>query len=465
MSSNKANTEYAKSFSLKKGLEWASNIYFIGIGGIGMSAIARYFVANGKNVAGYDKVSSSITSELQKMGVEIHFEDTVKNITDSFLNKEETVVVYTPAIPKNHSELNYFKENNFTILKRAEILGKITESTFCLAVAGTHGKTTTSAILGHIMQSEKATAFLGGIAENYNSNLILGDDKVSVVEADEFDRSFLQLSPNIACVTSMDADHLDIYGKHEELISSFKEFTDKVSDTLIVAKGLPLNGLTYAINEDADYKAHNVKIENGTYIFDVKTPSSEIKNIEFHLAGKHNVMNALVALAMADVCGVPLAEIKNRLSTFKGVQRRFSYKIKSDKVVLIDDYAHHPTEIKAVCNSVKEMYPNDTVLAIFQPHLFSRTQDFADDFATELSKFDELLLLDIYPARELPIEEVTSGWLLGKISSKKKKLTTKEVLIENVEKSDAKIVVIIGAGDIGLLVDDVKNVLEKKYNL
>lgn len=465
MSSNKANTEYAKSFSLKKGLEWASNIYFIGIGGIGMSAIARYFVVNGKNVAGYDKVSSPITSELQKMGVEIHFEDAVKNITDSFLDKEETVVVYTPAIPKNHSELNYFKENNFTILKRAEILGKITESTFCLAVAGTHGKTTTSAILGHIMQSEKATAFLGGIAENYNSNLILGDDKVSVVEADEFDRSFLQLSPNVACVTSMDADHLDIYGKHEELIGSFKDFANEVSDTLIVAKGLPLNGLTYAIDEEADYKVHNIKIENGTYIFDVKTPSSEIKNIEFHLAGKHNVMNALAALAMADVYELPLAEIKNRLSTFKGVQRRFSYKIKSDKVVLIDDYAHHPTEIKAVYNSVKEMYPDDAVLAIFQPHLFSRTQDFADDFATELSKFDELLLLDIYPAREMPIEGVTSGWLLDKIYSKKKKLTTKEELSSNVEESDAKIVVIIGAGDIGLLVDDVKSVLEKKYNL
>lgn len=441
------------------------SIYFIGIGGIGMSAIARYFAIHGKNVAGYDKTPSSITDDLQEIGVEIHFEDEVVNIPDSFFNKKKTIVVYTPAINKNHKELSYFKENKFTILKRAEILGIITQSTFCLAVAGTHGKTTTSAILGYIMQTEKATAFLGGITENYNSNLILGDDKVSVVEADEFDRSFLQLSPNIACVTSMDADHLDVYGKHEELVSSFKEFANKVSNTLIVAKGLPLNGLTYAIEEEADYRAENIKIEKGTYFFDIKTPSSKIKNVELHLPGKHNVMNALAAFAMADVYGVSLEKIKNRLKAFKGVQRRFSYKIKSEKVVFIDDYAHHPTEIKAVYNSVKEMYPDDKVLVIFQPHLFSRTKDFADDFAAELSKFDELLLLDIYPARELPIEGVTSKWLLSKVSSKKKKLTTKEELNKNIEKSDAKIIVLIGAGNVGLLVNGIKKILEKKYNL
>lgn len=437
-------------------------IYFIGIGGIGMSAVARYFCANGKNVAGYDKTPSPITNDLEAIGVSIHFEDAFKNIPISFLNKEETLVVYTPAIPKEHSELNYFLKNDFKVLKRAEILGKITESTFCLAVAGTHGKTTTSSILGHIMQPSKATAFLGGIAENYNSNLILGEDKVSVVEADEFDRSFLQLSPNIACVTSMDADHLDIYGVHEALQESFKEFANKVTDTLIVAKGVPLDGLTYAVNEDADYKAYNLKITNGTYFFDVKTPTSEIKNIEFNLPGKHNIMNSLAALAMADVKGVSLEDIKNRLATFKGVQRRFSYKIKNEDLILIDDYAHHPTEISAVEHSVREMYPNENVLVVFQPHLFSRTKDFIDDFAEALSKFNEVVLLDIYPARELPVKGVNSAWLLEKITTNNKILTTKESLVSRVLKSSAKIIVMLGAGDIGLLVNDVKSALENK---
>ena len=437
------------------------NIFFVGIGGIGMSAIARYFAANGKSVAGYDKTATPITDALQKVGVEIHFDDAVKNIPISFLNKEKTLVVYTPAIPKDHLELNYFFNSKFTVLKRAEILGRITDNTFCLAVAGTHGKTTTSSILGHIMQPSLATSFLGGIAENYNSNLILGEDKISVVEADEFDRSFLQLSPNIACVTSMDADHLDIYGEAEELQNSFRDFTNKVSETLIVAKGLPLNGLTYAINEDADYKAFNVKIETGKYVFDVQTPSAEIKNIEFNLPGKHNVMNALAALAMADVYGVKLEIIKEQLKTFKGVQRRFSYKIKTSNLVLIDDYAHHPTEINAVESSVREMYPGEKVLAVFQPHLFSRTQDFIDDFATALSKFDEVILLDIYPARELPINGVTSSWLLDKISVDNKLVSTKTELIKNIQKSSTKIITMLGAGDIGLLVDDVVQSFKK----
>ena len=437
------------------------NIYFIGIGGIGMSAIARYFAANGKLVAGYDKTPSQVTDDLEALGIEIHFEDNVKRISDSFLNADETVVVYTPAIPKNHTELNYFLDNNFTVLKRAEILGKITASTFCLAVAGTHGKTTTSSILGHIMQQEKATSFLGGIAENYNSNLILGDDKISVVEADEFDRSFMQLSPNIACITSMDADHLDIYGDAKELEKTFLDFSKKVSDTLIIAKGLPLKGLTYAVNEEADYKAFNVKIESGKYIFDVQTPSEIIKNIEFHLPGKHNVMNALAALAMADSYGVSLENIKQRLSTFKGVKRRFSYKIKTADFVLIDDYAHHPTEINAVENSIREMYPNEKVLVVFQPHLFSRTRDFIDDFAAALSKFDEVLLLDIYPARELPIAGVDSDWLLSKINNRHKKLTKKNNLIKDIKNSSAKVVAMLGAGDIGVLINEITNQLLK----
>ena len=437
------------------------NVYFVGIGGIGMSAIARYFASNGKKVAGYDKTPSQITLDLEDLGVEIHFEDALKNIPISFLKKEKTLVVYTPAVPENHTELNYFLDNDFTVLKRSEILGEITETTFCLAVAGTHGKTTTSSILGHIMAKVNATSFLGGIAENYNSNLILGKDKVSVVEADEFDRSFLKLSPNIACVTSMDADHLDIYGDSEALNESFIEFTNKVSDTLIIAKGLPLNGLTYALNEDADYNAFNLKIESGKYIFDVKTPSSEIKNIEFHLPGQHNVMNALAALAMADVYGVSLENIKESLSTFKGVKRRFSYKIKTENFVLIDDYAHHPTEINAVVTSVREMYPNEKVLVVFQPHLFSRTRDFIEDFALALSKFDEVLLLDIYPAREEPIVGVNSEWLLNKLTLKNKKLTKKNNLVKDIKNSSAKVVVMLGAGDIGVMINEVTSQLLK----
>ena len=426
-----------------------------------MSAIARYFTANGKNVAGYDKTPSQITVDLEELGVEIHFEDALKNIPISFLDKNKTLVVYTPAVPKSHTELNYFIDNKFTVLKRSEILGKITESTFCLAVAGTHGKTTTSSILGHIMAEEKVTSFLGGVAENYNSNLILGEDKVSVVEADEFDRSFLQLSPNIACITSMDADHLDIYGEAEALEESFFAFSQKVSDTLIVAKGLPLNGLIYAINEAADYKAFNLKIESGKYIFDVQTPSNKIENIEFHLPGNHNVMNALAALAMADVYGVSLEKIKERLSTFKGVKRRFSYKIKTENFVLIDDYAHHPTEINAVENSIREMYPKEKVLVVFQPHLFSRTRDFIDDFASALSKFDEVLLLDVYPAREKPIAGVNSEWLLNKIDISNKKLTQKNNLVKDIKNSSAKIVAMLGAGDIGVMINEVTNQLLK----
>jgi UDP-N-acetylmuramate--alanine ligase len=438
------------------------NVFFVGIGGIGMSAIARYFVALGKNVAGYDKTPSPITNDLSDLGVQIHFEDALKNIPFSFLDIEKTLVIFTPAIPKNHSELIYFKENNFNLLKRAEVLGMISKNTFCLAVAGTHGKTTTSAILGHIMTKVNATSFLGGISENYNSNLLLGEDKVCVVEADEFDRSFLQLHPNIACITSMDADHLDIYKEAAALQESFVAFSKQVSETLIVAKGLPLKGLTYAVNEDADYKAFNLKIDNGKYIFDVKTPVSEIKNIVFHLPGKHNVMNALAALAMADVYGISLEEIKESLSTFKGVQRRFTYKIKTNDFVLIDDYAHHPTEIAAVQNAIREMYPNEKVLVVFQPHLFSRTRDFLDDFANELSKFDEVLLLDIYPARELPIPGVDANWLLSKINNSSKKITQKSTLLQDIEKSSAKVVAMLGAGDIGVMITEITSQLLKK---
>lgn len=440
-------------------IENIHNIYLVGIGGIGMSAIARYFAAQGKNVAGYDKTPSEITNELEKIGAAIHFIDIVKNIPLAFLDNEKTLVVYTPAIPVNSAELNYFKNNNFALFKRAEILGVITKSSFCLAVSGTHGKTTTSSILGHIMQPEKATSFLGGIAKNYNSNLILGDNKVTVVEADEFDRSFLQLSPNIACVTSMDADHLDIYGEASALEKSFLEFSKKVTDTIVVAKGLPLKGLTYAVNESADFVAHNLKISDGTYFFDVKTPTTSITDVSLQLPGKHNVMNALAAIAMATIYGVSLQKIKKQLATFSGVERRFSYKIKTSEFVLIDDYAHHPTEINAVENSIREMYPNEKVLAVFQPHLFSRTRDFASDFGKALSKFDEILLLDIYPAREQPIPNVTSSWLLNKITCNHKKVIQKNNVVTAIKASSCKVVAMLGAGDIGVLINDIKNQL------
>ncbi len=440
------------------------NVYFIGVGGIGMSAIAIYFKSNGKNVAGYDKTPTEITNSLQKKGIKIHFEDTVNLIDETFKdtkNAESTLVIYTPAVPKNHTELNYFIENKFTVLKRSEILGEITKNTICLAVAGTHGKTTTSTILGHILKEANvnATSFLGGISENYNSNIILGGNEVSVVEADEFDRSFLKLSPNIACITSMDADHLDIYGAHSELEKSFQEFAGKVSDTLIVRKGLPIKGQTFGIEEDADYNACNIRIENGAYIFNVKTPTETFENIKIYIPGKHNVLNAVAALAMANSFGISLQVIAKALLTFKGIKRRFSYKINTDNLVLIDDYAHHPTEINAVIDSVREMYPEKEVLGVFQPHLFSRTKDFVSDFAQSLSRFDELILLDIYPAREIPIAGVNSKWLLDKISCKTKQLSSKEDLIKNILKSNASIIVVIGAGDIGELVENIKKSL------
>jgi UDP-N-acetylmuramate--alanine ligase len=376
---------------------------------------------------------------------------------------ENTLVIITPAVPISHSEWNYFIERDYVVKKRAEVLGIITKDTFCFAVAGTHGKTTTSSILGHILYECGAdvTAFIGGIVENYQSNLIGNGKTVTVVEADEFDRSFLHLFPNIACVTSMDADHLDIYCDATAIEDSFREFADKVEDKtkIFVPKGLPLGGLTVGINEEATFKAFNVRIENGYYVFDVQTPTETIENIQFGLPGRHNLMNAMMALAMAKTFGSPTKTIAKALASFKGIQRRFSYQIKSDKLVYIDDYAHHPTEINAVHQAVRELYPNEKVLAIFQPHLFSRTKDFGDDFAKSLSQFDEILMLDIYPARELPMEGITSSWLLSKIKNTNKKLISKTELISAILESKAKIIVTIGAGDIGELVPKIKQAL------
>lgn len=445
---------------VKMNLNSIHNIYFIGIGGIGMSALARYFHANNKCVAGYDKAQTEITDGLVALGIAVHFEDLVDNIPASFLDIEKTLVVYTPAIPKNHLELKYFNTNAYQVLKRSQILGLITENTFCLAVAGTHGKTTTTSILGHLMNEchVPLTAFLGGISENYNSNLILNGTEVSVVEADEFDRSFLTLSPDMACVTSMDADHLDIYGDASELKKSFEDFSKRLKPNgkLFVRNGLPLQGITYGIEDDSDYSIQNIKIENGIYVFDVKTPKIVLENIQFNLPGRHNLLNALIAFAMAVEYGCSYRQLAKSLASYKGVKRRFTYHIKTENLVFIDDYAHHPEEINAVHQAVREMYPDKKVLAIFQPHLYSRTRDFIDDFAKSLSQFDALILLDIYPARELPIEGVTSTWLLNKINNKNKQLVSKKELLPAIHDSHAQIILTIGAGDIGEQVKRIK---------
>ncbi|MDI9308600.1 MAG: UDP-N-acetylmuramate--L-alanine ligase [Limnohabitans sp.] len=438
------------------------NVYFIGIGGIGMSALARYFKYIGKKVIGYDKTPTMLTDDLIASGIAIHFEDDINCIPNDF-QPENTLVVYTPAI-KQLAEWDYFKEKGFVIKKRAEVLGIITKDTFCFAVAGTHGKTTTSSILGHVLYESglDITAFLGGIVEGYNSNLIGTGKTITVVEADEFDRSFLHLHPNIACVTSMDADHLDIYGDDASIKASFKEFADKVEDknNLFVINGLPLDGITVGVNDDSKFVAHNVRIIDGWYVFDVTTPVEEIKDVKFGLPGKHNLTNALLALAMARTYGTPVDSIVNALATFKGVKRRFSFQIRKPDFVYIDDYAHHPTEINAVHQAVRELYPGKKVLAVFQPHLFSRTKDFADEFAKSLSQFDEVLLMEIYPARELPMPGITSQWLLDKIENKNKKLVQKDELIELLQNTDAPVIVTIGAGDVGEMVPEIKKALD-----
>ena len=440
------------------------NVYFIGIGGIGMSALARYFHEIGKNVAGYDKTPTNITSTLSGLGIDIHFKDDVTLVNEPFKNNKNTLVVYTPAVQVSHEELVYFKSNDFIIKKRAEVLGLITENTFCFAVAGTHGKTTTSSILGHLLKvcGADMTAFLGGITENYHSNLIVNGSKISVVEADEFDRSFLQLSPDVACITSMDADHLDIYGQADELEKSFVEFSNKLSDKtkLFVKEGLPLNGITYGIKHTSDYCVQDVKVNDGAYHFAIKTPREVIENVVFNLPGQHNLSNALVAFAMGYDNGFDTQKLVDGLASFKGVERRFTYQIKTDDLVFIDDYAHHPTEINAVYQAVNEMYPGEKVMAVFQPHLFSRTQDFADDFAASLSQFDEVCLLDIYPAREMPIAGVTSEWLLSKMTNTNKKVIAKNDIVSEIKKSEAKIILTIGAGDIGVEVSKIKNEIQ-----
>lgn len=443
-----------------KSLENISTIYFLGIGGIGMSAIARYFHANGKLVMGYDKTPTQLTKELQEEGIDITFKKEVTKISKQLKDKEHTLIIYTPAVSKENLLYQYIVEHNFSILKRAEILGLITKDIPTLAVAGTHGKTTTTAILAHILKQcgVKLTAFLGGISENYQTNFINDGNEAVVVEADEFDRSFLQLSPNIASITSMDADHLDIYGSKNELENSFREFVAKVpnQEDLFFAEGLNLQGNSIGFSSDSDYVISDISIHNGSYFFDFKTPHEVLKEIEFSLPGKHNLMNAAMALAMAIKFGVDSAKAKHSLASFKGVRRRFTYHLRTEDKVLIEDYAHHPSEINAVYQAVREMHPNKKVLAVFQPHLFSRTQDFANEFATSLSPFDAVMLLEIYPAREKPIAGINSKMLLDKIDNEQKSLIDRELLVDKIKEASAEVVLLLGAGDIGDEVQKIK---------
>lgn len=445
-------------------LDSIRKIYFIGIGGIGMSALAKYFFNKNLIVSGYDKTQTNITDSLISLGIKIVFKDSNDLIDKEFLDSKDTLVVVTPAIPITNKILNYFKSSGFIVMKRAEVLGLITNNSKCLAIAGTHGKTTTTAILTHLMFEcdQKFTSFIGGISENYNSNFIDNGHEYTIVEADEYDRSFLCLTPDIACITSIDADHLDIYGNESNLNNAFSEFSKLIpsKNKLFVHSNIDFPGISYGINTSSDYCAQNISIENGVYNFDLKAPNTIFKGLKFSIPGKHNLSNAVAAFAMALESGCNEINLRSALETYKGVKRRFSYKLKTDDLIFIDDYAHHPKEIDVVWEAVNEIYPNKKTTAVFQPHLYSRTKDFADDFAVSLSKFDTVLLLDIYPAREIPIHGVTSTWLLEKITSRRKKLVTKDNLFKAIIAEDNPILITMGAGDIEVEVDKLtKNLL------
>ena len=445
-------------------LDSIRKIYFIGIGGIGMSALAKYFFNKNLIVSGYDKTQTNITDSLISLGIKIVFKDSNDLIDKEFLDSKDTLVVVTPAIPITNKILNYFKSSGFKVMKRAEVLGLITNNSKCLAIAGTHGKTTTTAILTHLMFEcdQKFTSFIGGISENYNSNFIDNGDEYTIVEADEYDRSFLCLAPDIACITSIDADHLDIYGDESNLNNAFSEFSKLIpsKNKLFIHSNIDFPGISYGINTSSDYCAQNISIENGVYNFDLKAPNTIFRGLKFSIPGKHNLSNAVAAFAMALESGCNEINLRSALETYKGVKRRFSYKLKTDDLIFIDDYAHHPKEIDVVWEAVNEIYPNKKTTAVFQPHLYSRTKDFADDFAVSLSKFDTVLLLDIYPAREIPIHGVTSTWLLEKITSRRKKLVTKDNLFKAIIAEDNPILVTMGAGDIEVEVDKLtKNLL------
>ena len=462
------------------------SVYFLGIGGIGMSALARYFNAMGKKVAGYDKTPTILTDALIAEGIDIHFEDHIRNIPTYIkalpFDVDNILIVFTPAVPKDHSEYVFFNLNGFNIKKRAEVLGMITQTEYTIAVAGTHGKTTTSSLVAHILKSAglDPSAFLGGISQNYNTNLLLSErlkvqndssDNVHlvVVEADEYDRSFLTLHPEIALITSVDADHLDIYGDAGQVEESFSLFAKQVKSKLILKKNIvsKINSdgkipITYAVNDDsADYFAHKIRIENGFYIYQIVTPFTVFENITLGLPGLHNVENSVAAVAIACQLNVSESVIRESLASFKGVRRRFDCHIKTEKLIYIDDYAHHPEELKAAISSAKEMYPGKKITGIFQPHLFSRTRDFADDFARSLDLLDECILMEIYPARELPIAGITSQMLLDKMKLSDKRICQKEDLLAELANKNLEVLMTMGAGDIDTFIEPIKKQLTK----
>jgi len=445
--------------------------YFLGIGGIGMSAIARYFHAHGKLVMGYDKTSTPLTTELEMEGIAVHFDDSVLEIPPIVRHtpKEKVLVIYTPAIPKDSQELNWLADQGYTLIKRSQALGIITAQSKSIAVAGTHGKTTTSSMIAHLlMHSGKGcNAFLGGIATNYGTNLLLDKNaEWTVVEADEYDRSFLTLSPTISVITSTDADHLDIYGSHEYMKESFNLFAQKLSagGQLIYRKDLPIDVSAlsagvwytdYSGSAQAGHFASNIQINNGTYFFDYNHQDECWSAIELGLPGMHNVENAVSAIAVCKAVGLTQAEIRNGLSSFKGVKRRFEYHIRRDDLVLIDDYAHHPEELRACISSVRQLYPEKHITGVFQPHLFTRTRDFLEEFARSLELLDDIILLPIYPARELPLPGIDSQLLLDNISKPTKKLVDKQFLLAELTGSPRQVIVMLGAGDIDALVAPV----------
>ncbi len=468
------NTPTQKTQSTKK--KSPMNYFFLGIGGIGMSALARYFKITGDNVGGYDLTKSPLTEKLESEGMEIHYNDNVSSIPVKYMDSEKTTIIYTPAIPNDMKELNFFRQGGFNVLKRSEVLGVVTKDKKAICVAGTHGKTTVSTLIAHIINNSKigVNAFIGGISNNFKSNLLVSPTSDLVVaEADEFDRSFLTLNPYIAVITATDPDHLDIYGTKEEMLKAFAEFTHliKPNGTLLMKKGIDLKPdtvdsvkiLTYSLDDNtADFYASEIKTANGTIIFDFNGPDINIKGVELGVPVKINIENAVAAMAIAHLNNVSDALIKESIKSFKGTKRRFDIRVKNDKVIYIDDYAHHPNEIKASLSSIKDLYPNKRLCVVFQPHLYSRTRDFAADFAVSLDKADDIILTDIYPARELPIKGVTSETILKKIKNKKKTLCAKENIVKELENHNFDILVTLGAGNIDRYVSDIENYLQSK---
>jgi len=440
-------------------------VYLLGIGGIGMSGLARYFRRLGCEVAGYDRTSTELTRALEAEGMPVTYSDDIATVPANFQEpSEETLLIFTPAIPKDLTLKAFFVNQGHELFKRSQVLGFISASRFTIAVAGTHGKTTTSTMVAHILKDSgyDCSAFLGGISSNYQNNVLFGENNVVVVEADEYDRSFLTLHPNIAIVTSADADHLDIYGDPEELVTSFKLFLDRVVDggDKIVKKGLPFSGnITYSREEQCDAYAENVHVRDGEFYFDYHSADLTIKDIHLGIPGLHNVENAVAAITVAKLLEIDADKIVQALSNFKGVKRRFEFLVRTKEHVYIDDYAHHPEELRAFLTSMKKLYPNKKLTVVFQPHLFTRTRDFIDGFAEVLGLADELLLMEIYPARELPIEGVDSSWLLSKIELENKRLVSPEEVLEIVKSESPELVVTVGAGDIDKLVKPLSDIL------